>query len=1231
MKPKWSRLDFLRITCYLVILFSFVSVVNADDAFDKLISSGKYKEAIEYADEKLTEKTPKVWVQLGKANAGIGMFEKALACYLVSWRMNPDDYDALVGAAKVYNTLNQPDNALNMAQKALEKNFTAEASWEYARACISLNRSAEAKKALEKVIQSDSSNTIANRELGQIYFNEKAWDKSISLLKKISKKEQDGQIAYKIGKAYLEKGVADSAVNYLKLAGSTGANTEVSLDLARAYFSQRNYKLAAEEFRKVPKRILSADDCYRMGICEEKNGDQTASADFFESAVEKFGASTGTNALLSREKLGRARLKSESFSSALEQFQFIMKADQKALTVPDIYILLSEAQLGAGQKNNAISTLENAINLNEKNIEAYARLADLYQKSGLEDKARKTYETLLNLSPNDPQVYLALGQHSLKSKKYSDALSNFEKSNSLRRSASASEGVAAAAFNLGKYDKAREAAKAAVSMDAGAWDARVLLASVLMKENNYKAAQEHLEYMVRKESYKMEYLQQLATCYLQNNEKEKLKELDKRIAVLDKTNVESRLRLAQVADASNDIESALTYYQELSILTPKVPDIFRRLSELSRKKGNMRESVTHLKRYLDFMPDDAEATKDLGNLLYDQKDFDGALDAYRSAMKINPAIKGFYKRYAEIVIAKGQHEEVITAFNRLIKDGDADVNTYTTLGMIHQKKKNYTQAIQMYQKALQLEPSNVDALSALGSCQTASGDLAGAAISYEQVVMINPSAIAELKELGEIYLRMGKELEGIKVLKKYVEKDTTDSVIVKILGKKLFERKEYGEAAKYLAYLGQDTPPDYLMMYSEACFNCGKFKDAARVLESVKSGNKIKGTVIYQIYKMLAEAYEKDSNHIQAAKAYGDYLTLPGVKDPDAAYKQALYMENSNIEASQKLYEQNTKNYPADYRSFLRLGLIYSAKKELLQKAVTMFTRVTDLASSVPAVYLELGRVYGKMGKEDEQLYAFRKYVESDPQNIEANKHIGIILTKKGQVNEGIVHLEMANALKPNDVQTMENLGLGYIKTGRNGEAIDLFAKAKTLDKENKNIRYQLFELFRKAGQNDKALKEMKDLLELSRETRYQMIYAETLLSSGKAKDAEEVVEDILATEGENIDAFLLKAKILRSRKKYDDAIEVYKEIMLIEPEHAQTLFERAETHLQQSKLPWAETFYTRAMRADPKMALAQLGLAKVAKMRKNMTEYKKYLELARQMEPQNPLILQEIKESSAK
>lgn len=1231
MKSRKSRLNLLVNVSSVVILFFITSTTYADQALNNLMSAGKYQEAIDYAESKISDRTAAVWIQLGKANDALGMTEKALACYLVAWRMSPDDYNALVGAARVYNSLNQADNAINMAQKALEKNFTAEASWEYARACIALNRSADAKKALEKVIQGDSSNTIANRELGLIYFNEKVFEKSIPLLKKIYSKEKGEQLAYKIGKAYIETGVADSALKYLKQAVGAGGMPDAVIDLAKAYFEQKNYKSAAEEYQKVSPSMLTAEDFFRLGISCEKSNNASGALDAFELAVQKFGSSTQTNALLAREKLGRGKLKANQFNAALEQFLFISNADQKSLTVPEVYLLLAEAQIGADQKSAAIASLEKAISLNSKNVEAYARLAELYQKSGMEDKAQKTYETLMGLSPNDPQVYLALGQHSLKNKKYSDALTNFEKSNSLRKNAAASEGLAIAAFNLGQFEKAKDAARTALSMDGGAWEARVILATALFNNKEYKEAQKHLEYMVQKESYQMEYLQKLATCYLGNDEKEKLIELDKRIVVIDRSNVESRTRLAHNADAKNDVDAALNYYTELSILTPKKPELFRRLCELHLKKGNKNDAITHLKRYLDFVTDDAEAKKDLGNLLYEVKDYDGALEAYRAAMKLNPAIKGFYKRYAEIVIAKGQQDEVISTFNRLIKDGDADLGTYTTLGMIYQKKKSYSQAVQMYQKALQMEPSNIDALGALASCQASSGDLAGAAISYEQAVMMSPQAVSEYKELGDVYAKMGKDEESIKAYKKYLDKNPKDSDILKIVGKTLYDRKAYSEAAKYLALLGNDAPQDYMIMHSEACFNSNNFKKAAEVLEKLKADTKIKGTIVFQIYKMLAEAYEKDSNSVKASTAYGDYLTLPGVRDPDAAYKQAFFMENSNVEDARKLYEANTKNYPADYRNFLRLGLIYSAKKESLPKAVTMLTKVTDLAASVPAVWIELGRVYGKMGKEDEELNAYQRYVESDPQNIEANKRIGIILNKKGKVNEGLVHLEMANALKPNDPATMESLAMGYVKTGRTNEAIDLLIKTKNIAKDNVDVRYQLFELFQKTGQNDKALRVMKDLLEIARESRYQLIYAEALLSNGKAKDAEETVEDVLAAEGENIEAFLLKAKILRARKKYDDAVEVYKEILMIIPEDPVTLFERAETHLLQSKLPWAETFYTRALRADPQMGLAELGLAKVAKARKNMEEYKVHLDKAKQLDPENPVILQEIKDQNQK
>ncbi|NLD99697.1 MAG: tetratricopeptide repeat protein, partial [Fibrobacter sp.] len=597
--------------CLLIVLciLGFSIEALSDATFDKLISSGKYKEAVDYADDKLSpaDRTPLIWAQLGQANEAIGLTEKALACFLVAWRLSPNDYNILLGAARIYNKINQPDNAINMAKKALDINFTAEASWEYARACISLNRSAEAKKALEKVIQSDSSNTIANRELGNIYYAEGVWVKAIPLLKKMYGSAQDGAVAYKIGKAYVEIGVADSALKYLKESIGKGGPADASLDLARAYYEQKNYREALVNYERVAQAKLTADDYFKIGLSREKTQDNSNALVAFEKAVALYGNSRSNDAVLARARLGKGMLKENRFDKALEQFSFIVSVDSKGIIVPDIYFLLADAQQGVGDKQKAIKSLESAIALNTRNVEAYARLAELYQKNGMDDKARQIYETLLNLSPNDPNVYLALGVYNNKLKKYSDALAQFEKSNTLRKSATASEGIAIAAYNLNQIDKARDAAKIALSLDAGSWDARVILAAVLMKDKNYRAAREHLEYMFQKEPSQIEYAEQLATCYLQIGEKEKLVEIDKKIAVFNKKNSESRLRLAKYAESKNDVPMAITYYEELTVITPQASDIYRKLSTLYLKSGNQNNAIAYLRKFLQLVPNDAVA------------------------------------------------------------------------------------------------------------------------------------------------------------------------------------------------------------------------------------------------------------------------------------------------------------------------------------------------------------------------------------------------------------------------------------------------------------------------------------------------------------------------------------------------------------------------------------------------------------------------------------------------
>jgi tetratricopeptide (TPR) repeat protein len=494
---------------------------------------------------------------------------------------------------------------------------------------------------------------------------------------------------------------------------------------------------------------------------------------------------------------------------------------------------------------------------------------------------------------------------------------------------------------------------------------------------------------------------------------------------------------------------------------------------------------------------------------------------------------------------------------------------------------------------------------------------------------MNPNAVEELRSLGDLYSKQLRLEEAMKVYRQFLAKDSTDRTLAGKVAGYLYDQSDFAGATRYYKIAQSILDPADALKYADACTRTGRNQDVIPLLLPLKADKKIKGTVQRDIYKLVAVAYENDSNFDAAAQAYNDYVNLPGVNDQDAAFKQALFIEKKDPLAAQKRYESNVVRFPTDYRSFLRLGLMYSERKELLSKAVPLFTRVTELADSIPSVWLELARIYGKIGNAAEELRAYRKYAETDPQNIEANRRMGTILIRKSQYGEGIVFLEIANTLQPDNLEIMPVLAEGYIKTGRTDEAIALLDRAAQKKKDDPEIKFQLFELYRKSGQKEKALKEIESLLEIKRDPRYLLEYAGILPMFGKEKEALDAIEEILATDPENIPVLLQKARIQRLMKKYDEAIETYKEISFIQPEHAVSMLERADTHMEQSKPQWAETFYKRALKADSSLGRAELGLARLAKQRKDTAGYEEHLERARNLSPDDDIIKQEYEKNS--
>ncbi|MBN1129151.1 MAG: tetratricopeptide repeat protein [Chitinispirillaceae bacterium] len=710
-----------------------------------------------------------------------------------------------------------------------------------------------------------------------------------------------------------------------------------------------------------------------------------------------------------------------------------------------------------------------------------------------------------------------------------------------------------------------------------------------------------------------------------DKEKEELADIDQKIIARDKKNTESRVRLVEYYTAKKDYTRAFALLKELAALTPKDPVVFRKLYEIASRNNNKQEASEYLKKYLAIDPKNANAYKNLGDLLFEQKDHDGAFSAYRTAVSLNPQLKGFYKNYIAVVLHKKLDVEAIPVIQNAIKFGEATTPDYLALGDIYRKKNDCANAIKMYQEVLRLDPKNLDAMGYLGECQAMTGDVKNAIISYEQVVLMKPKPTKEYKMLGDLQVKAGKTSLAMDAYRKYLIEVPTDQTIARAVGLNEYEKQQFPEAIKYLELVKNANLQNaqYLVALGESYYKTANTPKTIELLSRAWAAKPAPAT-LEKVLKILAECYEKTNQPAKSLEVYDAYVKLPGVTDPEASYLRGFLREKTDRATAIKIYSANTTAFPKDYRSFLRLGLILAADPASQDKAAAVLKQTSTLVDTIPLLWETLASAYKKLNKADAELQALQKLLSLQPQNLEANKRASALLLEKKQVAQAITNLEMVLTMAPKDVPTMLLLVQGYLETKRPAQALELLEKAGNLEKNNVQIKTQLYDLSKQMGQHDKAETEIKALITLTKDNKYRLKYARDLLEKKRYEETAKILSDIKSNDPMNIEGLMLRGTMQKAQKKYDEAIETYKEISYINDDYAPALYERGDTYYLQQKYDRADQYFDKALKADPKLGMAALGLALSAKAQKRMTAYKDYLNKAKALDPKNPRVLDE-------
>ena len=227
----------------------------------------------------------------------------------------------------------------------------------------------------------------------------------------------------------------------------------------------------------------------------------------------------------------------------------------------------------------------------------------------------------------------------------------------------------------------------------------------------------------------------------------------------------------------------------------------------------------------------------------------------------------------------------------------------------------------------------------------------------------------------------------------------------------------------------------------------------SRLHDMETKGRKIKNLDDSLLLKMLGESYEKTFDNANAVTAYAEYNRLPSVNDPDCAFKTAVMEEAISPPAAARMYERNTRKYPRDYRNYYEAARLFSKDKVTHKIAADLIKKCIAMKDTVPFLWQVLGRIYGEAGQTKLEIDAYQKYIQKDTPSPDICEEIGTSLLNRNLVNESIVYLELACALKPDNSNFLYQLARGYEKTNRLSDALPLLEKADQLSPKEEKIR----------------------------------------------------------------------------------------------------------------------------------------------------------------------------------
>jgi tetratricopeptide (TPR) repeat protein len=701
------------------------------------------------------------------------------------------------------------------------------------------------------------------------------------------------------------------------------------------------------------------------------------------------------------------------------------KALQKDLRFGEAYYRLGLTELKLGSYGGAASQLRRAVELQPNNADAAIKLADIFllastqdtaHQSQLIDEVKDLAQKILQRDPNSYDGHRIQGQIALLSRKYADAVKEFDKANSIKPA---------------QPDLALSYFQALVANNQAA-DGEKLARDVIAKNKEYSPIYDmlYIQYMRQNKPSDAE---QIIKLKLENNPKQpgfllqlvqhyylmnRRPDMDAAVARLtdEKTFPEGHLlagdffyfRAREFDRAQREYEAGMkafpkekAVYQkrlvELYAVTGKNPEANQLLAAVLKDNPKDNDAIamraalmitTGNREQINLAANDLQAlvTKNpqnhllrfnLARAMVAKGDIEAARLQLEEAIKIRPDFLAAREMVARIYLSKGDAARALKSSDDILAMDRNNLQAHlirssALIGMNDRDKAR--QELEYITKAF---PQSAEARYQVGFLAYQEKDYKRAEQIWGDLYKANPNDPRGLMGVTETYAAENRIPEAIKEMQKASDREPQRRDLKMMLANLEVRAERYDDATKIYAGLLEKEPksPDLLLRLAETQRRKGDLNAAV------------------ENFRRCSQEAPSDT---QCLLHLGLLLEATGKRDQ-----------------AKPIYEQILKIQPDQPVALNNLAYIKAEEGVDLDQALTMAQRARQKAPGSMDIADTLGWIYIKKSLSEDAVRVFKDLVQRDPTNYNFHYHYGMALAQKGDKASARKEFETALQNKP--------------------------------------------------------------------------------------------------------------------------------------------------------------------------------------------------------------------------